>query len=128
MTLEQFENKLRELKIPEDKLEGFVHIVTEGIELTLFEEISAITDDKEFSEWEEKIKSTKSDEHYATILQDMATKAFGDKAKEELTKLYDELFTQLIETAKETGVLLKKYEAGDPETVAKLDAEAAKEN
>lgn len=122
MTLEQFQKELADRKVPEDKATGLVELVFEGIELTLFEDLASIIDETEAKEWELKIDATKSEEHYATILQDMATRAYSDKAPDTLKELFDVLYRETLSALDSTVETLKKYEAGDPETVAKLDA------
>lgn len=118
---EEIIGKLRELQIPEDKLEQMFEALSQEVVYTLFEDIADKSTDEELSILENRIKEAKSTQHLETILLELASTAYPENTQEEIKNIYLDLVEELKKNMEEAKELIQKAQSGDPDALKLLE-------
>lgn len=119
---EEIQNKIRELGIPEDKVEEFFNLISEEVFENLFSQLVDISTDEELQVIENRMREPKSPEHFQTILNDIAVTVYGDNAIEELKNDYIVLLDGLKKSAQDAQDLIIRAQQGDIEAQKLLES------
>lgn len=119
--MDEINAKIKEFGLPEKESEELLNVMTEEAINVLFEDLAEKSTDEELTVIENRIKEAKSQEHFETILNELAVTVYGDNAQQEIINIYLDLldiFKQNVEDAKD---LIVKANSGDPDAKELLE-------
>lgn len=123
---EEILQKIREMGVPENELENFYMFLSQETIYTIFEDLADKSTDEELTVIENRMKDAKSTQHLTSIIEEIATTAYGENAKEEIKNIYLDLLDSFKAHVEETKALIERANSGDPDAKALL--EKAKES
>ena len=117
--------KIMGFAVDHNRPQQLYELISQEVLDVLFEDLAEKSTDEELKIIENRIKSTKSQKHFETIIKEIALTIYEDNAEEEVKNIYLDLVDSIGETIKQANDLIQKANAGDP-AAQKLLAEAQK--
>jgi ABC-type antimicrobial peptide transport system permease subunit len=118
--MEEIKNKIKELGLQEKEAADMFNLLTEEVLEIVFKDLADKSTDEELTVIENRIKESKSPEHFETILNEIAITVYGDNAQEEIKNIYLDLLDQFKRNVDEAKDLINKANSGDPDAQALL--------
>lgn len=118
--MEEIKNKIKELGLQEKEATDMFNLLTEEVLEIVFKDLADKSTDEELTVIENRIKESKSPEHFETILNEIAITVYGDNAQEEIKNIYLDLLDQFKRNVDEAKDLINKANSGDPDAQALL--------
>jgi hypothetical protein len=119
--MEEIIAKIKEFGLPEKESEELLNVMTEEVVNVLFEDLTEKSTDEELAVIENRIKEAKSQEHFETILNELAVTVYGDNAQQEIKNIYLDLLDMFKHNVDEAKDLIVKANNGDPDAKALLE-------
>jgi hypothetical protein len=113
--MEEVIQKIKELGLPENESNEIFEMLSEEVLQVIFEQLAEQSTDEELTVIENRIKESKSTEHFENIINEIAITVFGDDAQEEIKNIYLDLFEQFKTTVDEAKALIERANNGDPQ-------------
>jgi hypothetical protein len=110
-------DRLKSLGLNDEKVQEVLDLATQEVADSIMVDFAPVASDEEATEFESRIQNSKSGDHFITIIEEMAVKAYGDEAENKISTLYSEFLNPLIDAGSSFEETYKKYTAGDPDTV-----------
>lgn len=119
--MEEILIKIKELGLPEQEANELFELLTKEVLDVVFQELAEKSTDEELTVIENRIKDSKSPEHFETILNEIATTVYGDTAQEEIKNIYLDMVDGLKQNIADAKDLLERANNGDPDAKALLE-------
>lgn len=113
--MEEIIKRIQELGLDKEKNEELFEILSEEVLEILFEDLTENSSDEELQTIENRIKESKSTQHYETIIKEIAITVYGEQAEQEIKNIYLDLLDSYKKLIDDTRDLLQRANAGDPE-------------
>ena len=113
--------KLKNIGYTDTKIQELLELLFPEVADQLFTDLASVCDDAEIDVFAEKLKEAGSHGQYEAITKEMAQKAYGDNAAEEIDKVISELLNDMAEMTLKIRTTYHKYMEKDPETVKMID-------
>ncbi len=112
--------KIREIGVPEQNVEELYNVISGEALDVIFKELTEKSTDDELTIIENRIKESKSTEHFETILNEIAITLYGDNALTEIKNIYLDLLDSFKQNIDEAKQLIERAKNGDQEALLLL--------
>jgi hypothetical protein len=119
--MDEVKDKINQFGLPQKEADELFEILSQEVLEIIFHEYADKSTDEELTVMETRIKEAKSSEHFETIIAEIATTIYGDKADEEIKNIYQDLLEQFTAAVEEAKQLAQRAQAGDPDAIKLIE-------
>ena len=119
--MEEILAKIKELGLPEQETNELFDLLTQEVLNVVFQDLTEKSTDEELTVIENRIKDSKSPEHFETILNEIAVTVYGDTAQQEIKNIYLDMVDGLKKNVADARDLIERANNGDPDAKALLE-------
>ncbi len=119
--MEEILAKIKELGLPEQETNELFDLLTQEVLDVVFQDLAEKSTDEELTVIENRIKDSKSPEHFETILNEIAVTVYGDTAQQEIKNIYLDMVDGLKKNVADAKDLIERANNGDPDAKALLE-------
>lgn len=115
--MDEVRQRINQFGLPQKEADELFEALSEEVLEIVFHEYADKSTDEELTVMETRIKEAKSPEHFETIIAEIATTIYGDKADQEIKNIYQDLLEQFSAAVEEAKQLAQRAQAGDPDAI-----------
>lgn len=111
--MEEILLKIKEFGLPENESNEMFDLLTQEVLDVVFKDLAEKSTDDELTVIENRIKESKSPEHFENILNEIAITVYGDNSQEEIKNIYLDLLDEFKKNIDEAKALVERANNGD---------------
>lgn len=119
--MDEIKEKINQFGLPQKEADELFEMLSQEVLETIFHEYADKSTDEELTVMENRIKEAKSQEHFETIITEIATTVYGDQANQEIKNIYLDLLDQFATAVEEAKELAQRAQAGDPDAIKLIE-------
>jgi len=119
--MDEIKEKINQFGLPQKEADELFETLSQEVLEILFHEYADKSTDEELTVMENRIKEAKSQEHFETIIAEIASTIYGDQADQEIKNIYLDLLDQFTTAVEEAKELAQRAQAGDPDAIKLIE-------
>ncbi len=119
--MDEVKDKINQFGLPQKEADELFETLSQEVLEILFHEYADKSTDEELTVMENRIKEAKSQEHFETIIAEIASTVYGDQADQEIKNVYLDLLDQFSTAVEEAKALAQRAQAGDPDAIKLIE-------
>lgn len=105
--------KIKAMGVGDQEAEEFFNVVSEEVLEILFEDLAEKSSDEELTVIENRLRESKSTEHFETMINEIAVTVYGEDSKKEIENIYNDLLESFKKNIEEAKALIERANNGD---------------
>lgn len=120
-TIDEAIANLKKIGYTDKRLEKLLDQLAEEVEEVMFIDLASVSTDEELEAFEKRIKESKSPEEYGKISDEMAKRAYGEKADEKIEEILIDMLEEVEKVTLKIRETYQKYLDKDPDAVKQVE-------